>query len=111
MALPGDTKLFDVPDEPGQIFDRDLCRRRGIPKKTDADGRTLDVHCLRHTFATLLSKSGVLPRHGPGADAPQRHPPDDEHLHAPAAHRHAGAVETLPSIPSGVLRRPGWSTA
>ncbi len=30
--------------------------------KTYADGRTLDVHCLRHTFATLLSKSGVVPR-------------------------------------------------
>ena len=60
MALPGDTKLFDMPRDLIRIFDRDLVAA-GI-KKTDADGRTMDVHCLRHTFATLLSKAGVVPR-------------------------------------------------
>ena len=26
-----------------------------------AQGRTVDVHCLRHTFATLLARNGVSP--------------------------------------------------
>ena len=33
----------------------------GIPKQ-DERGRTIDVHALRHTFGTLLSKGGVAPR-------------------------------------------------
>ena len=40
-----------------RIFDLDLAAA-GIDK-TDTQGSTLDVHCLRHTFATLLSKAGV----------------------------------------------------
>jgi integrase len=35
-------------------------RGRGIPKR-DAQGRTVDVHSLRHTFATLLARGGVTP--------------------------------------------------
>jgi hypothetical protein len=33
----------------------------GIPKRDDR-GRTLDVHALRTTFGTLLSKGGVMAR-------------------------------------------------
>jgi site-specific recombinase XerD len=33
----------------------------GIPKRDDR-GRTVDVHALRHTFGTHLSKNGVAPR-------------------------------------------------
>ena len=33
----------------------------GIPY-IDAQGRRLDIHALRHTYGTLLSKSGVSPR-------------------------------------------------
>jgi integrase len=29
--------------------------------KRDAQGRTVDVHSLRHTFATLLARKGVSP--------------------------------------------------
>ena len=58
----------DSPDAP--LFDidwRNLLRTlnldlaaTGIPKR-DAQGRTVDVHCLRHTFATLLARNGVSP--------------------------------------------------
>ena len=96
MALPGSTKLFRVPDDLVRIFDRDLVVA-GIDK-TDADGRTLDVHCLRHTFATMLSKSGVVPRM---AQELMRH--SDIRL-TMNVYTHlqlidtAGAVESLPSI-------------
>ena len=40
-----------------KILDRDL-RLAGIAKRDDR-GRTLDVHALRHTFGTLMSKGGV----------------------------------------------------
>ncbi|HUP77301.1 MAG TPA: tyrosine-type recombinase/integrase [Pirellula sp.] len=33
----------------------------GIPK-IDERGRSVDVHAVRHTFATMLSTSGVSPR-------------------------------------------------
>ena len=55
--LPGDALLFDVPAGLVRIFDRDL-KAAGIPKR-DERGRTLDVHALRTTFGTLLSKGGV----------------------------------------------------
>ncbi len=55
-ALP----LFNVPTGLVRIFDRDL-QAAGIAK-VDVRGRTLDVHALRHTFGTLLSKCGVAPR-------------------------------------------------
>ncbi|KPK43260.1 MAG: hypothetical protein AMK72_13580, partial [Planctomycetes bacterium SM23_25] len=76
-ALPGDTKVFRVPRDLIRIFDRDLAAA-GIPN-TDADGRMVDVHSLRHTFATLLSKSGVVPRMAQELMRPEpvewRHPP------------------------------------
>jgi integrase len=58
--LPPDTPLFDVPAALVKILDRDL-RAAGIAKR-DERGRTLDVHALRTTFGTLLSKGGVSPR-------------------------------------------------
>ena len=61
-----------MPSDFKRVFDGDLVAA-GIPK-TDAQGRTLDIHCLRHTFATLLARNGVSPataqklmRHGPSA--------------------------------------------
>ena len=51
-----------------RIFDRDL-RAAGIPKR-DERGRTLDVHALRTTFGTLLSRGGVPLR---TAQAAMRH--------------------------------------
>lgn len=98
MALPGETKLLDVPHDLIRIFDRDLAAA-GIAK-TDADGRTADVHSLRHTFATLLSKAGVAPRM---AQELMRH--SDIRL-TMNVYTHlqlvdtAGAVESLPSIES-----------
>ena len=60
--------MFDVPDKLCKILNRDL-RLAGIAKRDDR-GRTLDVHALRHTFGTLLSKGGVAPR---TAQAAMRH--------------------------------------
>ena len=42
-----------------RTFNLDLAAA-GIPKR-DAQGRTVDVHSLRHTFATLLARNGVSP--------------------------------------------------
>ncbi len=36
----------------------DVAEVAGIAK-TDAQGRTVDIHCLRRTFATMLSQAGV----------------------------------------------------
>ena len=47
---------------------RDLAAA-GIPKR-DERGRTIDVHALRHTFGTHLSRAGVPPR---VAQAAMRH--------------------------------------
>ena len=52
--------MFEIPNSLIERFDAD-CRRAGIPKR-DADGYTVDVHSLRMTFATMLSRSGVAPR-------------------------------------------------
>ena len=73
-AFPGafnDKALFDgLPEKMTKVFDRDLVfaglatvkttkdRKKRIVKCDDS-GRTLDVHCLRHTFITNLAKSGV----------------------------------------------------
>ena len=42
-----------------RTFNLDLAAA-GIAK-CDAQGRTVDVHSLRHTFATLLARNGVMP--------------------------------------------------
>src|SRR5437016_1930157 len=66
--LTGDTPVFAVPAGLVRIFDRDL-RMAGIAKRDDR-GRTLDVHALRTTFGTLLSRGGVPLR---TAQAAMRH--------------------------------------
>jgi integrase/DNA-directed RNA polymerase specialized sigma24 family protein len=68
QSLSPETPLFTVPAGLVRILDRDL-RLAGIPKR-DERGRTIDVHALRHTFGTLLSKGGVTPR---TAQAAMRH--------------------------------------
>ena len=116
-SLPNDMKLFDVPDGLVRILDRDLAcpeqsRRAaaGIAKK-DAEGRKVDVHSLRHTFATMLSQAGVRPR---TAQELMRHSPSASLRAVSLSNRDirltmttythlglvdtAGAVEALPSI-------------
>lgn len=97
--LPADAKLFDVPAGLVRIFDRDL-KAAGIAKR-DERGRTLDVHALRTTFATLLSKGGVPLR---TAQAAMRH--SDPRLTAnvytdPKLLDVAGSLDALPSLPLG----------
>jgi adenosyl cobinamide kinase/adenosyl cobinamide phosphate guanylyltransferase/integrase len=81
VKLAPGTPLFDVPAGLVKILDRDLVRA-GIARrvksedgkvridKRDERGRTIDVHALRTTFGTLLSKAGVTPR---TAQAAMRH--------------------------------------
>lgn len=52
--LPLNQPVFTVPRQLVKILDRDL-KAAGIPKE-DERGRTVDVHALRLTFGTLLSK-------------------------------------------------------
>ena len=76
-----DTLVFTVPARAGRDsrpgpFAAGIARRvktqAGTWKidKTDERGRTVDVHAMRHTFGTLLSKGGVTPR---TAQAAMRH--------------------------------------
>ena len=74
--LPADTPLLNVPTGLVKILDRDL-RVAGIAKCDDR-GRTVDVHAMRHTFGTHLSKGGVAPRTAQAAMRQYRI--DDEHL-------------------------------
>ncbi len=105
------TPLFSVPKQLVKILDRDLVMA-GIahkvkdPKtgkmridKRDGRGWTVDVHALRHTFGTLLSKGGVPLR---TAQAAMRH--SDPSLTAnvytdPRLLDVAGAMDALPSLP------------
>jgi integrase len=94
--LPADMAIFDVPANFIKIFDRDLVAA-GIPKR-DERGRTVDVHALRHTFGTHLSKAGVPPRI---AQAAMRH--SSIHLTMnvytdPALLDVAGAINALPDL-------------
>ena len=58
--IPPDSPLFAIDwRNLLRTFNLDLAAA-GIPKR-DAQGRTVDVHCLRHTFATLLARNGVSP--------------------------------------------------
>jgi hypothetical protein len=69
-----------------------------IPK-VDERGRTVDVHALRHTFGTLLSKSGVAPR---TAQAAMRHSTINLTMNTytdPKLLDLVGAVEALPALP------------
>jgi integrase len=96
-CLPLDKPLFTVPAGLVRILDRDL-RAAGIPKR-DERGWTVDVHALRHSFGTLLSKGGVAPR---TAQAAMRH--SDISLTMvtytdPKLLDVQGALNALPSLP------------
>ena len=67
--LPPETPVFDVPDKLCKILTRDLVAA-GIVRRVKVDGkwridkcddrgRTIDVHALRHTFGSLMSRGGV----------------------------------------------------
>jgi integrase len=95
-ALAAKTKLFTIPRGLVGIFDRDIAAA-GIDKHDDR-GRSLDVHALRHTFGTHLSKAGVPPR---VAQAAMRH--SSLHLTMniytdPTLLDVAGAINALPSF-------------
>jgi integrase len=95
-ALPSDTPVFTVPAGLVRILDRDL-KLAGIPKK-DARGWAVDVHALRHTFGTLLSKGNVAPR---TAQAAMRHSTLDLTMNVytdPQLLDVAGALERLPEL-------------
>ena len=113
-ALPTEEPLFEVPEGLIRIFDRDLVfaglarvENRGgkeVVVKTDDRGRTIDIHALRHTFGTHLSKAGVPLR---TAQAAMRH--SDPSLTAnvytdPKLLDVAGAVASLPDLPLSVVR-------
>jgi integrase len=92
-----DTALFIVPEGLVRILDRDL-KAAGIPKR-DERGRTLDVHALRHSFGTLLSKGGVAPR---TAQAAMRHSRIDMTMNVytdPKLLDVQGALDVLPELP------------
>jgi hypothetical protein len=107
--LAPDTPLFDVPDKLCKILNRDLvmagiARRVKVGdkwriEKRDDRGRTIDVHALRHTFGSLLSKGGVAPR---TAQAAMRHSKIDLTMNVytdPALLDVRGALDALPALP------------
>jgi len=88
--------LFRVPAGLVRILNRDL-NAAGIKKK-DERGRTLDVHALRTSFGTLLSKGGVAPR---TAQAAMRHSTIDLTMNTytdPKLLDVYGALDSLPSL-------------
>jgi len=98
-TLPPDTPIFTVPAGLVRILDRDLALA-GIPKR-DERGRTVDVHAMRHTFGTLLSKGGVTPR---TTQAAMRHSDVNLTMNTytdPKLLDVAGAMEALPALPLG----------
>jgi Phage integrase family len=109
--LPPDTPIFTVPDALVKILDRDLVSA-GLARcvkvngkckidKRDDRGRTLDVHALRTTFGTLMSKVGVSPR---TAQAAMRHSKIDLTMNVytdPALLDVRGALDALPPLPLG----------
>ena len=95
--LPADMRIFRVPRDLVRILDRDL-KLAGIPKR-DGRGRTVDVHALRHTFGTHLSKGGVSPR---TAQAAMRHSTIDLTMGTytdPRLLDVHGALDVLPALP------------
>ena len=96
IEVAGDDQLFYVPTGLLRILNRDL-EAAGIPKVDDR-GRTLDVHAVRHTFGTLLSKGGVAPR---TAQAAMRHSKIDLTMNVytdPRLLDVGAAIESLPEL-------------
>ena len=91
------TPVFEVPDKLCKILSRDL-HLAGIPKR-DERGRVLDVHALRTTFGTLMSKGGISPR---TAQAAMRHSKIDLTMNVytdPKLLDVRGALDVLPALP------------
>jgi integrase len=114
-SIDRNQRLFNVPKSLVRCLDRDLAAA-GIAKVDDR-GRTVDVHALRHTFGTLLSKGGVAPR---TAQQAMRH--SDIRLTMktytdPRLLDVAGAVDALPDLSlesitaTASLRRTGTDEA
>lgn len=96
-TLAARTPLFDVPTGLVRILDRDL-QAAGIPKR-DERGRTVDVHALRTSFGTLLSKGGIAPR---TAQAAMRHSDIELTMSVytdPKLLDVHGALDALPMLP------------
>ena len=96
---PADVPLFYVPSALVKILDRDMAAA-GIPKRDDR-GRTVDVHALRHTFASHLVAAGVAPR---TAQAALRHSSLELTMQLytdPRLLDVAGALAVLPALPTG----------
>ena len=101
--LPLEMPLLTVPDKLVRILDRDLAAA-GIPK-IDERGRSVDVHAMRHTFATMLSTSGVSPR---VAQEAMRHSTMELTMKVytdPKLLDVAGAVASLPSMNPAPIRK------
>ena len=97
VKLPAETPVFNIPAELVRILDRDL-KAAGIAKR-DERGRSLDVHAIRTTFGTLMSKAGVSPR---TAQAAMRHSQIGLTMNVytdPKRLDMRGAVESLPNLP------------
>jgi integrase len=97
LRLPPNTPVFKVPARLVMILNRDL-KLAGIRKRDDR-GRTLDVHALRHTFGTLLSRGGVAPR---TAQAAMRHSDIKLTMNVytdPRLLDVRGALDVLPALP------------
>jgi len=113
-GLPPETPLLDVPDGLLRIIDLDLVdaglakrvKKEGkwVIDKRDDRGRTIDVHALRHTIGTHLSKGGVAPR---TAQAAMRHSTLELTMNTytdPRLLDVAGALQVLPDLPLTVSK-------
>ncbi len=97
LRLPANTPVFSVPAKLCKILNRDL--RMAKIAKRDERGRVLDVHALRHTFGTWLSKGGVAPR---TAQAAMRHSKLELTMSVytdPRLLDAHGALDVLPELP------------
>ena len=97
LRLPASTPVFNVPVGLSRTLNRDL-KAADIPKVDDR-GRVVDVHALRTTFGSHLSKGGVAPR---TAQAAMRHSSLEMTMGAytdPALLDVAGAMNVLPELP------------
>ncbi len=102
--LPADTPVFSVPHKLYLILGRDL-KAAGIPKR-DERGRVLDVHALRTTFGTMMSRAGVSPR---TAQAAMRHSTIDLTMNVytdPKLLDIHGALDALPALPLDTCTNP-----
>jgi integrase len=105
QQLPANTPLFSVPAGLLRILNRDL-RAAGIPKR-DERGWTVDVHAIRHSFGTLLSKKGVTPR---VAQAAMRHSTIDLTMNTYTDPKLLDVHAALKALPSFPLNAPTVET-